>query len=97
VSGSRGPGGLQPPLRFVQNDVDSFADVLKSPRCGFTVDTVPSSVTASDLRQILLTAAEDCNKTDTLLWYFAGHGKLHRGSLQLLLDTSDLNRPLATC
>ncbi|MGH9428332.1 MAG: caspase family protein, partial [Terriglobia bacterium] len=77
-----------PPLRFTQNDAEGLKQVLEDPEtCGFETRLYLNEISQkvlADLEQI----SEELEADDTLLFYYAGHGKLRRDG-QLCLASSD--------
>ncbi len=75
-------------LKYCLNDAVLMDDCLTLH--GYDVITFK---TAKDKRYILDQfdiLIDDCDKTDTLIFYFSGHGVIHKGNLRLILadDTS---------
>jgi Uncharacterized protein containing caspase domain len=77
-----------PPLRFTQSDASELAKVLEdSETCGFESKLYlneSSGKVLADLEQI----SGELEADDTLLFYYAGHGKLRRDG-QLCLASKD--------
>jgi uncharacterized caspase-like protein len=77
-----------PPLRFTQNDAEGLSEVLGDPEtCGFETRLFlneTSQKVLADLEQI----SGELESDNTLLFYYAGHGKLRRDG-QLCLASKD--------
>ncbi len=77
-----------PPLRFTQNDASELKEILDDPEtCGFETKIYlneSSQKVLADLEQI----SGELQSDDTLLFYYAGHGKLRRDG-QLCLASKD--------
>src|SRR5437762_386392 len=77
-----------PPLRFTQNDALELKEILDDPEtCGFETKIYlneTSQKVLGDLEQI----SGELGQDDTLLFYYAGHGKLRRDG-QLCLASND--------
>jgi formylglycine-generating enzyme required for sulfatase activity/uncharacterized caspase-like protein len=77
-----------PPLRFTQNDASELGKILADHEtCAFETKlylNATSQKVLADLEQI----SEELEADDTLLFYYAGHGKLRRDG-QLCLASSD--------
>jgi formylglycine-generating enzyme required for sulfatase activity len=95
IFSSNGPDDLNP-LKYAAEDADRIARSLSSPKCGFRVVRPTSGSDPFDLRRQLFTVTESCNPEDLLICYFSGHGILEKGSLFLLWDGTDINRPIST-
>jgi Caspase domain len=76
------------PLRFTQNDASELKEILDDPEtCGFETKLYlnePSQKVLADLEEI----SGELEPDDTLLFYYAGHGKLRRDG-QLCLASKD--------
>lgn len=95
IFSSNGPGDLNP-LKYAMEDANRVAESLSSPKCGFDVVRPTPGSDPFDLRRHLFTVTESCNPEDLLICYFSGHGVLESGSLFLLWDGTDINRPIST-
>jgi uncharacterized caspase-like protein len=77
-----------PPLRFAQNDAEGLKKILDDPEtCGFETKIYldeNSQKVLADLEQI----SGELEPDDTLLFYYAGHGKLRKDG-QLCLASRD--------
>jgi uncharacterized caspase-like protein len=77
-----------PPLRFTQNDASELKEILDDPEtCGFETKLYlneSSQKVLADLEQI----SDALEADDTLLFYYAGHGKLRKNG-QLCLASKD--------
>jgi uncharacterized caspase-like protein len=76
-----------PPLRFTQNDASVLKEVLDDPEtCGFETKIYlnETSQKVLDLEEI----SGELEPDDTLLFYYAGHGKLRKDG-QLCLASKD--------
>lgn len=95
IIGFNGPEELGS-LKYAQKDAGVIAQVLSSPRCGFETVLAKDVDDASELRQQLFNSASACQKRDTFLCYFSGHGVLERGQLFLVLDRTNPDRIWST-
>ncbi|OQW93080.1 MAG: hypothetical protein BWK79_13060 [Beggiatoa sp. IS2] len=73
-------------LQYAETDTHLMQEVLQS----YSYEVVLSPTTKSDLLTQLEKMLDSCQKTDTVLFYFSGHGLLDKGKLNLVLgdDTS---------
>ena len=77
-----------PPLRFAHDDASALADVLSDKEsCGFDT-TVYHNCASHTILNNVEKAAGELGAEDTLLFYYAGHGKLRRNG-KLFLATDD--------
>ena len=96
VIASNGPSsGVVEPLQYAASDGERMAAVLAHASCGFTVLTPPSN-DPEVVRSLIFRAAEGCAPTDSFLIYFSGHGAVGANGLCLMLDNTDIRRPLST-
>ena len=96
VIAANGPEGSADRLKFAEHDGLRIADALERAICGYQVLRVPGDTVASEVRRIVLEAAEGCGPDDAFLCYFAGHGRAHNGALLLQLNLFREDRPIAT-
>ncbi|NUT31833.1 MAG: caspase family protein, partial [Hamadaea sp.] len=78
-------------LNAPHHDVDALAGVLSDPRIGgYQVDTVKNQATWQ-VRDRISSFFSHCDRDDTLLFYFSGHGIRNRrgGAADLYLASSD--------
>jgi predicted HTH transcriptional regulator len=95
VIGSNGPDNYGQ-LQHAVSDSIRIADVLGNEKYCFEVSRLESGTDPSTVLNRLTTIAKSCNRQDTLIFYFSGHGECRDGDLFLLLDTTEPeNLPLS--
>jgi hypothetical protein len=95
VFGSNGPESAGA-LHYAKSDALRMAAALKQPRCSFEVVEPRNSQNPQEIERCIAESAELCAGDDTFLVYFSGHGFIESAGLLLMLDRTDLNRPLTT-
>src|SRR4051794_11879990 len=93
VVGSNGPESAGA-LQYARRDAERMAKVLKHARCGFDVVKPSRSRDPQQVERCIAEAAELCVEGDTFIVFFSGHGIIEGGNLILMLDQTDLRRPL---
>jgi len=91
VIGSNGPDELSP-LKYACTDAQLMKASLENPRCGFKVVSPQTEEDPFEIRRQLYKTVESCTSEDSFIFYFSGHGILHKGSLFLLWNNTDLER-----
>lgn len=95
VIGSNGPDNYGQ-LQHAVSDSIRIATVLSSEKYCFDVDRLEPGTDPNTALNRLTTIAKSCNRQDTLIFYFSGHGECRDGDLFLLLDTTEPeNLPLS--
>lgn len=95
VIGSNGPDNYGQ-LQHAVSDSIRIANVLSSERYCFDVSRLEPGTDPTTALNRLTTIAKSCNRQDTLIFYFSGHGECRDGDLFLLLDTTEPeNLPLS--
>ncbi len=84
------------PLTFVKNDVKFISEVLSQKPSDYKVSDFSDTIRPDELIANFEEIASQCKVNDSLLFYFSGHGRLHRGALYLLCNKSDLSRLIST-
>ncbi|MGO6706847.1 SUMF1/EgtB/PvdO family nonheme iron enzyme [Rhizobium leguminosarum] len=95
VFGSNGPASSGA-LQYAQDDARRIAAVLRHPRCGFEVSEPAYSLKPQEIEDVINATVEACSADDTFAVFFSGHGFIDRGRLLLMLDETDVKRPLTT-
>jgi hypothetical protein len=95
VIGSNGPSNAGQ-LRFAYSDAYRIASALKQGRCGFDVHNLSDISDPQIIEKYVAEITEACFEDDTLILYFSGHGFVERGGLLLMLDNTDIKKPLST-
>jgi hypothetical protein len=67
VIAANGPEGSRDRLKFAESDGDRFAKALEQPPCAYEVRRVSGETHASEVRDIVLEAAEECRPSDVFL------------------------------
>ena len=100
VIGSNGPSSNNsdnlPSLQFAKQDAKRIKEVLKSPKVGYSVKTVPDDCESNYVLSYFEDIANTCEQGDDLLFYFSGHGHLLHGQLYLIWDKTNLEFPVTT-
>jgi uncharacterized caspase-like protein len=86
IIGSNGP--VTNSLKFAEDDAQKIACALKTPKCGFEVDLIIDAKSRGAVMDKMGEIIDSCDKSDTLMLYFSGHGVIRAGGLFLLLATS---------
>jgi uncharacterized caspase-like protein len=77
-----------PPLRFTQNDAEGLKEVLGDPEtCRFETKVYPNQTSRKVLADLERISGE-LDADDTILFYYAGHGRVRRDN-QLYLYAKD--------
>ena len=95
VFGSNGPDSAGT-LRYARRDAERMAAALRHPRCGFEVLEPSDTDNPQEIEKCIAEVAERSTGADTFLVYFSGHGFIESAALLLMLDRTDLKRPLTS-
>lgn len=95
VVGSNGPDNYGQ-LQHAVSDSIKITNVLSSEKYCFDVSRLEPGTDPNTALDQLTKIAKSCNRQDTLIFYFSGHGECRDGDLFLLLDTTEPeNLPLS--
>jgi hypothetical protein len=83
-------------LCYAKRDAMRMAAALRHPRCGFEVLVPNDSSDPFEIERCIADVAQRGTDADTYLVFFSGHGFVESAALLLMLDQTDIKRPLTS-